>query len=95
MLPLLVPTSLADYGNDMVLFPSEKEILMFELFDGVLVRRLRAPSSVQLRATSRGDVSKAPNARQVKDLAWRSHSVGLLSTHGRERSGVENTGGRR
>jgi DNA excision repair protein ERCC-8 len=80
VLPLLVPTSLADYGNDMMLFPSEKEILMFELFDGVLVRRLRAPSSVA-SSNEPERVRMAPNARQVKDLAWRSHSVEFYSAH--------------
>jgi len=78
--PVLVPTSLADYGNDMLLFPSEKEILMFELFDGVLVRRLRAASSIA-PSNEPERSRKAPNARQIKDLAWRSHCVEFYSAH--------------
>ena len=78
--PVLVPTSLADYGNDMLLFPSEKEILMFELFDGVLVRRLRAASSIA-PSNEPERTRQAPSARQIKDLAWRSQSVEFYSAH--------------
>jgi DNA excision repair protein ERCC-8 len=78
--PVLVPTSLADYGGDLLLFASDKEILMFELFDGVLVRRLRAASSMA-PSSEPERARRAPNARQIKDLAWRSHSVEFHSAH--------------
>jgi DNA excision repair protein ERCC-8 len=77
--PVLVPTSLVDYGKDLLLFPSEKEILMFELFDGELVRRLEAPSSVASNDPERARM--ASNARQVKGAAWRNHNIEFYSAH--------------
>jgi DNA excision repair protein ERCC-8 len=79
--PLLVPTSLVDYGNDVLLFPSEKEILMFELYDGVLVRKLRAPSSIAPPSNEPDRTRRSLNSSQIKDLAWRSHSVEFYSAH--------------
>lgn len=77
LLPCLPPTSIADIGKDVLFFPSEKEILMYELFDGRLVKRLRVPGSNTSAAPARGP----GGIKRVKDLAWRPFHLELYSAH--------------
>jgi len=77
--PCLVPQSIAGGGAETLFFPSEKEILQFEMFEGRMIKRLRVPGVSQAPV--------APNAKvalknKVLDLAWRAHSVELYSGHG-------------
>ncbi|KAI4157707.1 MAG: hypothetical protein LQ342_008071 [Letrouitia transgressa] len=69
LLPLLPLGNVGSSRKQLMLYPNEKEILVFELFDGTLLKRLRAPTS-QLQRNSR-----------VTSLAWRSFDVEVLSAH--------------
>jgi DNA excision repair protein ERCC-8 len=77
LIPCLPPSSLVDPGKDILYFPSEKEILMYEMFEGRLIKRLRIPGSGAPTATSQS----AGGIKRVKDLAWRPYSLELYSAH--------------
>ncbi|QDS67566.1 hypothetical protein FKW77_003378 [Venturia effusa] len=79
LLPCLTPSSLTSGGKDVLFFPSEKEILMFETFEGRLIKRLRTPG-----LSSSGTVgnAKVDFKQRVVDLAWRAHNLELYSAHG-------------
>ncbi|KAL0257879.1 hypothetical protein SLS55_007046 [Diplodia seriata] len=79
LLPLLSPPALTAPGRELLFYPSEREILVYELFDGRLLKRLKTPHC------STGTVGAAGNQRQLKNrttaLAWRAHDVELYSAH--------------
>ena len=80
-LPCLVPSNFVGSGEDVLFFPSEKEILMYQLFEGKLLKRFRNPGSSQ--STDLGASAKFVSLKsRVVDLAWRHHSVELYSGHG-------------
>jgi DNA excision repair protein ERCC-8 len=79
LLPCLAPSTLTSSGKDVIFFPSEKEILMFEMFEGRLIKRLRTPG---LSSGPTGTGSKTDFKQRIVDLAWRSHNIELYSAHG-------------
>ncbi|TID27563.1 wd40 repeat-like protein [Venturia nashicola] len=79
LLPCLAPSSLTLGGKDVLFFPSEKEILMFETFEGRLVKRLRTPG---LSSSGTAGNEKVDFKQRIVDLAWRAHNVELYSAHG-------------
>ncbi|RFU28527.1 hypothetical protein B7463_g7798, partial [Scytalidium lignicola] len=79
-LPLLVaPTSLTPADQNLLFYPNERELLMFELHDGRLVKRLRVPgqdvSVVRSRTGERNIKSR------ITGLAWRNPCEGIYSAH--------------
>ena len=56
-------------------FPNPKEILGFDLFEGKLLKRLKA---LPVSASSRGAGTTKP---RVTALAWRAHNVQMFSSH--------------
>ncbi|KAF2419049.1 WD40 repeat-like protein [Tothia fuscella] len=79
LLPCIAPSYLVSSGKDMLFFPCEREILVYEMFEGKLMKRLRTPG-VPIGNTSSD--TRAGLKHRVVDLAWRSHSVELYSAHG-------------
>ena len=79
LLPLLVPSRLTAPGKQVLLYPNDKEILMFDLFEGTLLKRLRAPGVPVAQA--HGSSGQRNNRNRVTSLAWRSGHVELYSTH--------------
>ncbi|EOD45708.1 putative dna excision repair protein ercc-8 protein [Neofusicoccum parvum UCRNP2] len=79
LLPLVSPSALTAPGKECLFFPSEREILMYELLEGRLFKRLKTPHR------STGTVGAAGTQRQLKNrttaLAWRAHDVELYSAH--------------
>lgn len=79
LLPLVSPKHLTPPEKDLLFFPSEKETLVYELFEGRLLKRLKTPSlSQQNRAKDAGRNLK----NRTLSLAWRAHDVELYSAHG-------------
>jgi DNA excision repair protein ERCC-8 len=76
--PCLLPARLTETGGDLLVFPSEKEMLVFELFEGRLVRRLRVPAGA-VEATS--ETGRNRGRGRIKDLAWRPFDLELYSAH--------------
>jgi len=68
---------LVDYGKDLLFFPSEKEIRMYEMFEGKLIKRLRGVWG----NPDAGSTGKNVGSRKLKDLAWRPFNHELYSAH--------------
>jgi DNA excision repair protein ERCC-8 len=66
-------------GGDVVFIPSERDILMCDLLEGKVLKRLRVPgqSVVSIRA-GKGERNVK---NRVTSLAWREGDVGLFSAH--------------
>ncbi|KAF2671460.1 WD40 repeat-like protein [Microthyrium microscopicum] len=77
LLPCLAPTNMTEYFKDILFFPSEKEILMYEMFEGKLLKRLRGVWG----EPDAGSTGKNKGKRQLKDLAWRPFNMELYSAH--------------
>ena len=77
MLPLLAPRHVS--GSQTMLYPNEKEILMFDLFEGTLLKRLRAPGVAVAQAS--GSAGQRNIRNRVTSLAWRNGDVAMYSAH--------------
>lgn len=79
LLPILSPSHLAPPGTQVMMYPNEKEILMFDLFEGMLLKRLRVvrPAINQPLATAGQRNIKS----KITSLAWRAGSIDMFSGH--------------
>jgi DNA excision repair protein ERCC-8 len=73
--------SSTESGKDVLFFPSEKELLMYEMFEGKLIKRLKVASTSQAAPSDPAPSGKNLGARKVKDTAWRDFSFELYSAH--------------
>ncbi|KAF2178572.1 WD40 repeat-like protein [Zopfia rhizophila CBS 207.26] len=80
MIPVLAPIEMLDLEKDLLFWPNEHEVLMYEMFEGNLVRRLRRPEQKRVH-----NMRSGKGLRNVKDritaLAWRAHDVEFYSAH--------------
>lgn len=74
LLPVLAPSSMIPAGTQLLLYPNEKEILMFDLFEGTLLKRLRVPVAQSRTSQSRNN--------RVTSLCFRMGDVEMYSAHG-------------
>ena len=79
LVPLLAPTYMVAPGKQVMFYPNEREILMFDMFEGTLLKRLRAPGVTIAQA--RGSSGQRNIRHRVTSLAWRSGQVELYSAH--------------
>lgn len=79
VVPMLVPKRWMRRGEEVLFFPSEKEMLVFELFEGSLIKRLKAPS---LLSSTKGGTSDRNIRERVTALTWKHHDVAMYSAHG-------------
>lgn len=80
LLPVVTPTGLVPDRDAMLFFPNEGEILMYEMLEGKLLKRLKAPSNVPVNQSASAAVRNIKN--RVSALAWRMHDMELVSAHG-------------
>ena len=92
LLPMLAPSDVAG-GPHVMLYPNEKETLMFDLFEGTLLKRLHA-SGVSIAQACRSAGQRNVKSR-VTSLAWRAGNVEMYSAHsdGVVRAWLPRTGG--
>lgn len=77
LLPLLPPSHLTPPGTQVMIYPNEKEILMFDMFEGTLLKRLRmGRPATTATAGQRRDIKS-----KITSLAWRSGSIEMFSGH--------------
>lgn len=81
LLPVLSPEILGETGKELMFYPGLNEILIFELFGGTLLKRLKiqpAFSSRKNTERSKGvpNINRRPNA-----LSWRANTNELYSAH--------------
>ncbi|KAG8533121.1 uncharacterized protein KY384_001904 [Bacidia gigantensis] len=79
LLPLLVPTYVGKTGEGFMLYPNEKEILMFDLFEGTLLKRLRIPEINVAQA--KGAAGQRSIRNRVTSLCWRAGNIEYYSAH--------------
>lgn len=77
LLPLIVPSHVVPAGQHIMFYPNEKEILMFDLFDGTLKKRLRVPGVAIAQA--RGSAGQRNIRHRVTSLVWRPGNVEVYS----------------
>lgn len=81
LIPLLAPSGLALSEKDVLFYPNGHEILMYELFEGNLLKRLKRPNSAEI-VTNRTPIAGKRNMKsRVTALAWRPHNVEFYSAH--------------
>lgn len=78
-LPMLVPSNVVPAGTQIMLYPNEREILMFDLFDGTLLMRLRASEGAV--GQGRGSVEQPNIKNRVTSLCWREGDVEMYSAN--------------
>ncbi|KAH8820894.1 WD40-repeat-containing domain protein [Xylogone sp. PMI_703] len=79
-LPLLIPpTSLTPANQDILYYPNERELLMFELHEGRLLKRLRVPGRDISIVRSRTGERNIKN--RITGMAWRNPCEGVYSGH--------------
>lgn len=79
-LPLVTsPKSLTPEGKELLFYPNEREILMFELHEGRLLKRLRVPGPSMAAVRSRTGERSIKN--RITALVWRSAVDGIYSAH--------------
>ena len=79
-LPLLTsPTAYTPIGEELLFYPNERELLVFELHEGRLLRRLRAsgPSVAAVRSRTGERNIKI----RITAVVWRGPADGLYSSH--------------
>ena len=79
LLPLVVPSNVGRRGDQVMLYPNEKEILMFDLFEGTLFKRLKAPGAAVAQAS--GSAGQRNIRNRVTSLAWRAGNIEIYSAH--------------
>lgn len=77
--PALAPRSVVRPGDDVLFFPNEREILMYEMFEGRLLKRLKP--STRLQALPENMRGHRNIINRVTTVCWRRHKVELLSAH--------------
>jgi DNA excision repair protein ERCC-8 len=79
-LPLVVsPTSSTPPGQELLFFPNEREILVFELHEGKLLKRLKVPGPNTAAVRSRTGERNIRN--RITGLVWRGQAGGVYTTH--------------
>ena len=79
-LPLLAsPTALSPPRKELLFFPSERELLVFELHEGRLLKRLRVPGPNI--AAVRSSTGERNIKNRITALAWRGQVDGIYSAH--------------
>jgi len=76
--PVLAPNGFVGPGQDVMIWPNENEIHMYELFDGRTLKMLRRKEE---KGKVGGAASSKNGAAKVMALAWRAHNVELYSAH--------------
>ncbi|MCJ1243868.1 hypothetical protein MMC30_001065 [Trapelia coarctata] len=79
LLPLLVPSHLTAPGKQVMFYSNESEILMFDLIEGTLHKRLRSPGSPLAQVG--GSAGQRNIRNRVTSLAWRAGHIELYSAH--------------
>lgn len=79
-LPLVAtPTALTPPGKELLFFPNEKELLVFELHEGRLLKRLKAPGPNTAAVRSR--TGERNIKTRITGLVWRGQVGGVYSAH--------------
>ena len=79
VLPLIIPASLGQSHERVMMYPSGIDVLVFDLLEGMLIKRLRSHSPVVAQATKSGGQRNVQS--RISGLAWRTGHVECYSAH--------------
>ncbi|EUC44522.1 hypothetical protein COCMIDRAFT_97933 [Bipolaris oryzae ATCC 44560] len=80
-LPVLAPVESVQPGGEVVFYPNGSEVLVYELWEGKLIRRLRRSQQGPHGGLAAGNWQQ-PAKDRITSLAWRAHEVEMYSGHG-------------
>jgi DNA excision repair protein ERCC-8 len=79
-LPMLVsPTAYSSFRKEVLIYPNENELLMFELHEGRLLKRLKVPGASVASVRSRTGERNVRN--KITSLVWRGQADAIYSGH--------------
>ena len=79
-LPLVTsPTSWTPPSKELLFYPNEKELLMFELHEGRILKRLKIPGPAMAAVKSKTGERNIKN--RITALVWRGQVDGVYSAH--------------
>ena len=81
LLPLLPPSHLTPPGTQVMMYPNEKEILAFDLFEGTLLKRLRFRKPAAAAAAAVAGGQRREIKSKITSLAWRAGNIEMFSGH--------------
>lgn len=81
LLPLILPSNVAPWPHQVMFYPNEKEILMFDLLEGTLLKRLRVPGVAFTATQARSSAGHRNLKTRITSLAWRPGTTELYSAH--------------
>ncbi|KAL8825828.1 MAG: hypothetical protein Q9191_004175 [Dirinaria sp. TL-2023a] len=81
LLPLILPSNVAPWPHQVMFYPNEKEILMFDLLEGTLLKRLRIPGVAFTATQARSSAGHRNLKTRITSLAWRTGTTELYSAH--------------
>ena len=79
LLPLAVPGWIGRLAERFMIYPNEKEILVLDLLEGTLLKRLRIPGPDIAQAANRSGQRNTKN--RTTGLAWRAGNIEFYSSH--------------
>ncbi|KAL9602402.1 MAG: hypothetical protein Q9219_001825 [cf. Caloplaca sp. 3 TL-2023] len=77
--PMLVPSHLQIPGKQIMVYPNQTELLMFDLFEGTLLKRLRVLGGTA--KPIRGNAGQINTRSRTTSLAWRAGNIDFYSAH--------------
>ncbi|KAF2842880.1 WD40 repeat-like protein [Patellaria atrata CBS 101060] len=81
LIPLIAPKSLVPPTKDILFFPNPSEILVYEMFEGKLMRRLRPQGGGIAISTIKAGSGQRTVKNRTTSLAWRADNVEVYSAH--------------
>ena len=79
-LPLVTsPTASTPPRKELLFYPNEKELLVFELHEGRILKRLKVPGAIM--ATVRSKTGERNVKNRITALVWRGQADGIYSAH--------------
>ena len=79
--PLLAPAKLLGINKQVLFFQNESEILMYNLLDGELLKRIRGPAAISNSGDASVNLHQRNIQQRVTSLAWRAHDIELYSSY--------------
>ncbi|KAF2810153.1 WD40 repeat-like protein [Mytilinidion resinicola] len=79
--PLLAPSNLVSSTKDVMFYPNESDILMYELFEGTLIKKLKRPAHQSNSSSTNPALGQRNSRNRITGLTWRHNHIEFYSAH--------------